>query len=442
MRASRLRVAALLALAWAAPAGAQGALGSEVAAFETRVDALSDALGRRLDAVPVVGPLAERVRLSGSWIGAWIDSESGSQVGSERWSTWDARLFLDVEVARDVSAGERVLVRNVGVSAEWEIFRLGRRSTDELGNAYLDLQGLLGSPWLNVQLGRFQIPVGEAYLRFGKAVRDNPFLSNPVGGPWWWDEGVRVHGADARGRYGYVASFTNGETRRDLGLDAGDQGTLKLFVRPASWLYLSGSALVSGRTGSDAEPAEAALWLGESWARGFGSGTWVPSFQEGAPVAAGPGRLDGTVYVGADAVLTHPAGARLWLSYGTYEIDSSGPARYDRRLHAWLAELVLEGRLAAPELRAFYLALRANGLGTYDRDEGYLLDIRYAWSTGYNLRSLDAYSLALGWRVSRWVTFKAELALQDVELVHGAGAAIATPTGRADWVGAAVGIHF
>jgi hypothetical protein len=429
-------------LALAVPASAQGAPGTQAERLEARVDALADALGERLDRVPVAGGLARRVRLSGSWLGAWIDAEAGSQVGSERWSTWDARLFLDAELARDVGAGERVLVRNVGVSAEWEIFRLGRRSEDELGDAFLDLQGLLGSPWLNVQLGRFQIPVGESYLRFGKGVRDNPFLSNPVGGPWWWDEGVRVYGAEARGRFGYVASFTNGETRRDLGLDAGDQGTLKLFVRPASWLHLSASALVSGRTGGDAHPAEGALWLGESWARGFGSGTWVPNVQDGAVVADGPGRLDGTVYAGADAVLTHPAGARLWLSYGTYEIDSSGPARYDRRLHAWLAELVLEGRLAAPELRAFYLALRGSGLGSYDRDEGYLLDIRYGWSVGYNLRSLDAFSLALGWRLSRWVTLKAEVALQDVELVRGAGSVVATPVGRADWVGAAVGIHF
>ena len=42
-----------------------------------------------------------------------------------------------------------------------------------------------------------------------------------------------------------------------------------------------------------------------------------------------------------------------------------------------------------------YLALRANGLGTYNKDEGYLLDFRYG-DVGYNMRALDAYSVALG----------------------------------------------
>jgi hypothetical protein len=108
--------------------------------------------------------------------------------------------------------------------------------------------------------------------------------------------------------------------------------------------------------GDDEHPAEAALWLGESWARGFGSPSPIPNFVEGGSIPDGPGRLRSTLYLGADAVLTHAAGARLWLSYGSYEIDSSGPDRYDRRLHGWIAELVLEGRLVTPELRAFYLA--------------------------------------------------------------------------------------
>ena len=88
-------------------------------------------------------------------------------------------------------------------------------------------------------------------------------------------------------------------------------------------------------------------------------------------------------------MLTHPAGARLWLSYGSYEIDTAGSGLYDRRLHGWIAELVLEGRLASPELAPFYVAVRANGLGTYDDDRGYLLDVRYGGRLGYNVRALD-----------------------------------------------------
>jgi hypothetical protein len=158
-------------------------------------------------------------------------------------------------------------------------------------------------------------------------------------------------------------------------------------------------------------------------------------------VPDGPARLDSTFSLGADAVLTHPAGVRLWLSYGSYEIDSSGASLYDRRLHAWIAELVLEGRLATPELRAFYLALRANGLGTYDGDEGYLLDIRTGGSAGHNLRSLEAYSAALGWRITRWTTVKVEYTHQRLSLVRGAGA-LRSGVDDADYLGAELLVAF
>jgi len=106
--------------------------------------------------------------------------------------------------------------------------------------------------------------------------------------------------------------------------------------------------------------------------------------------------LDHTLYVGADAVLTHPAGARLWLSYGSYEIDAAGSGPYDRRLHGWIAELVLEGRLASPELAPFYVAVRANGLGTYDDDRGYLLDVRYGNDFPEQVKSVLRTALVTG----------------------------------------------
>jgi hypothetical protein len=238
-----------------------------------------------------------------------------------------------------------------------------------------------------------------------------------------------------------VASLTNGETARDIGLDDGDQYTLKLFANPTSWLHLSVSGLYSGAMGDDSSPAQSALWLGETWGTAFGANSGRPNFSGDGSFPDGPGRLDSTLYLGADAVLTHAAGARLWLSYGNYEIDSRGGSRYDRRLHSWIAELVLEGRLATPELSAFYLALRANGLGTYDRSEGYLLDIRTSGRAGYNLRSLEAYSAALGWRITRWTTVKVEYTHQRLALVRGAGA-LRHGIDDADYLGAELLVAF
>ena len=229
---------------------------------------------------------------------------------------------------------------------------------------------------MNAQVGRFQIPVGESYLRYSKGDRDNPFITNTVGGTWWWDEGVKLYGSDARNRFGYVASLTDGETPQDWGLDDGDQFTLKLFVNPTSWLYLSTSVLYSGAMGDDENPAQAALWLGETWATGFGANTGSPSWVDGRIVPAGPGRLDHTLYLGADAVLTHPAGgAALALlrelrdRLARREPLRPPPPLLDRRAGA-------RGPAGVARAAPFYVAVRANGLGTYDDDEGYVLDIR------------------------------------------------------------------
>jgi hypothetical protein len=381
-----------------------------------------------------------RVHVGGYASGVFFDAQPDAQLGEPDTELWDARLFADVELAREVEIGGRTWLRSAGASVEWNIYRLGYRD-DDLGDAYLELQGLLDSSWASVQVGRFQIPVGENYLRFGKGAKDNPFVTNTVSGPWWWDEGVKLYGSEPGGRFGYVASFTNGETPREFGFDGGDQYTLKLFADPVPWLHVSASALYSGRTGSAAEPASAALWLGETWGRGFGSGSRVPNFVDGRALPDARGALDDTLYLGADAVLTHPAGARLWLSYGSYEMDADGPGPYDRRLHAWIAELVLEGRLASPVLQPFYLALRANGLGTYDNGRGYLLDVRYGGRLGYDMRALDEYALVLGWRLGRYLTLKAQASYQDVSLVRGTGA-LRRAADDASYVAFAVEVHF
>jgi hypothetical protein len=440
MRAERLAASLFAALLLCASAAlAEGVVGETLTLTEERIDAFTARAGEGLRATPGLGPLAERIHISGSALGTWYDPQPQSQVPSERLSVWDARVFVDADIAEDIGWKERRLANSIGVSFEWEFYRLGR-FTDDLGELYLDLQGVGGSSWFNFRLGRFQLPVGENYQRFGKGYQDNPFLSNAVGGAWWWDEGIRIHGTSRDGRVGYVASVTDGQTPRewDEGLD---QFTLKIFGKPFPWLLVSSSVLRSGAMGSASDPGQGALWLGETWARPLGSGSPVPSWTDGRIVADAPGRLDDTLYVGADTVITHPAGARLWLSYGTYQIDSGGASVYDRELHTWLAELLLEGRLVSPRFRRFYLALRANGIGTYDRDEGYVLDFRYGQSLGYNMRSLDAYSIAAGWRLLKWVDLKVEYTFQDVELVRGARTALGGAD-KANYLGAGLGIHF
>lgn len=385
------------------------------------------------------GSWADRVRISGSANTGWYGGQSYSVTSEDAFQIWDARFFVEAEIARDVKLGETPLVRDVGLMFEWDLVRLGYLQND-VGELYVDFQGLGDQDWANVQAGRFQIPVGENYLRFSQGYHDNPFITNTVGGPWYWDEGLRVYGHE--GKVGWVASVSDGETQFNFDPNPAKQFTLKLFADPTPWLHVSASGLRSGEMGSSTSPAMGALWLGESWARAFGSGTAVPSYVNGVVVAPGPNRLKESWLAGSDVILHFPGIARIWLGGGWYGIDSTGASLYDRDLFYWIAEVVLEGAAASPVLAPFYLGLRANGLGTYDSNKGYLLDVRQSESLGYNAKSLEAYSMVLGWRLTDGVTLRAEYSIRDVGVVNGVDDDIHEDSQDQDTYGVEIGVDF
>lgn len=449
----RSAIALYAAALLAAPARAEDAATADrLQALEQRVESLEherdDLRAALLDQSEHAASQREglsdwtrRVRLSGSADTGYFRGGSASPFGDANFQVWDARLFIDAELGRDVALGETPIARNLDFHFEWNLVRLGELDND-VGELYAEAQGIGGQRWLNAQLGRFYIPVGENYLRFGTGYRDNPFISNTVGGPWWWDEGLKAYGSFREGQLGYVASISDGETSFDEDGSHDVQLTLKLFAKPLPWLYLSASALHSGQIGSASYPAEGALWLGETWANGIGSLTGVPTFQNGAVVPRGPTVLDSTNLLAFDTVLTHEKLGRLWLAYGQYAINAHGSSRYDRDLSYWIAEWVVGGGVIAPELTPLYLALRANGLGTYDSNKGYLLDIRQSRRLGYNMKALDAYSIALGWHLTRWATLRAEYTHQLIGLVQGVPESLRNAAGDADYFGFELGAAF
>jgi hypothetical protein len=381
---------------------------------------------------------ARRIRVSGSAnMGYYRGDDSPFQDLS--FQVWDARFFLDADLGRDVRIGELPIARNVGFTFEWNLVRLGEVQSDsgatQVGEIFVELQRLGDQPWLNAQVGRFQIPVGENYLRFSKGYKDNPFITNTVGGPWWWDEGVRVYGSDERRRFGYVASISDGDTPFASDSSREPQGTLKLWVEPTRWLHASVSGLFSGET------RRGALWLGEIWATPIGAMSDLPTFQDGAIVPPAPGQIDTSSLLAADVILTHEKLGRLWLGGGRWGIDAADSG-YDRDLWYWIAEAILEGRALSPELAPFYLALRANGFGTYDDDAGYILDVRDADRFGYNAQLLHAYSIALGWRLTRWTTLRLEYTRRYVELVDGVPSQWTSDAGGQDQLGVELGVWF
>jgi hypothetical protein len=387
----------------------------------------------------------ERIRLSGSADLGYYGGQSGSLHEEDAFNVRDLRLFLDADLGREIRAGEHLLVRNVGFTFEWNLVRLGTVQTDQVvGELYTDFQGIAGSDWLNAQVGRFQIPVGESYLRYSRGYAERPFVSNDFG-PWWWDEGVRAYGSSSfgeSGRVGYVASVSDGDTPFNMETDSDKQFTLKLFVEPFRWLRLSASALRTGELGNHTNNASGALWLGESWARAFGAGTTVANFQNGVAVADGPRKLHETWLVGGDAIFDFEDKARLWLAYGRYQIDSNGGTFYDRTLQYWIGELILDGAWLGEGLRPFYAGVRATGLGTYDSEEGYLLDVRRASSLGWNMETLTNYSAVLGWDITSWLRLRSEYTNQRIDLVRGVPDTIRAQARDADFYAVQLGGHF
>jgi hypothetical protein len=381
------------------------------------------------------------VRLGGSADVGYFGGQENSLFDTDSFLVWDARLFVDASLAENVELAERTVFRNVALTFEWDLVRLGDLD-NRVGELYADFQGLLGQDALNLQLGRFQIPVGEAYLLYSQGYAYRPFVSNPVGGPWWWDEGVRIYGTSPEKTFGFVSSIADGETPFNTDASGDEQVTLKLIWQPWQWLHLSVSGLRSGQLGSASTPASGALWLGETWARPLGAGSSVPSYQGGVEVADGPNRYRDTWLAAGDAIFDFEDKARVWLAYGRYTMNAKGSSAYDRVLHYWIAETLLRGAWISETLRPFYLGLRANALGTYDADEGYLLDSRRRSTLGYNMQSLTAYSAVLGWELSQNLRLRAEYTHGDIDLVRGVSQALRDAAGDTDAFAVEVGASF
>jgi len=387
---------------------------------------------------------AEHVALGGSANTGYYDAAGAHPWKDRGFQVWDARFFVDAEAGGPVTLFDHTIVRNAGASFEWNLVRIGQLEVVEVGDLYVELQHLGGTRWLSAQAGRFQIPVGEAYLRYGKGYAEKPFVSNPVSGAWFWDEGVKLYGGDDSGWLSYVAAITANETLFNVSQGSQKQYTLKLITEPTRWLRLSASGLYAGSV--QTVPAVAAsgeaLWLGETWVRPFGTGAApsAPPYVGGVVVPPGPSRLGRSWLVGGDVVAKLPAGVDLWLSYAYYDTRQGGPL-YDRTFHAWIAELVLHGQLVDDALRDLYLGIRASGLGTYDDSRGYLLDAR-SGSIGYNMASLTDYSVVVGWRMLRGLTLRTEYTRRVIRLVDGTPATLHAATDGMDAWAVELGIGF
>jgi hypothetical protein len=413
---------------------AVGKLEKRIAELETQ-QAQAPAVG-----ASGAGAWAERVRIGGSSNLAFIDGQDYGLFQHGSVKLYDTRFFIDADLARDVRLGDSTAFRDAGFAFEWNLVRVGYLANN-LGDVYVDFRGLADQDWLNLDFGRFQIPFGENYLRFGRGYYTDPFIALSAPPPWFWDEGVKLWGKVLEGKASYAFSMTDGENAMNLLPNGSTQVSLKLAADPWEWLHLSVSGLRTGAIGSNTSPAFAAIWLGELFPRAFGAGSTAQSFSHGAPIGPGPNKLHGITVLGGDVIVKLPD-TRLWLSYGGANIDSSGGTTYDRNLIYWLAELMVQLDLISPRLAPAYVAVRASGLGTYSDDEGYLLDFRNS-AVGYNMSELDTYALVVGLPIGDHITLKGQYAFQHIALVRGVTVeAIKDGAERGDFFGMEIGVHF
>lgn len=441
----------VLALCVAGSAGADdAALLEKLQALEERVQQLESEQAAEVDRITSAAEQSRaadwtrRVRLGASADTGFFGGQPDSLYTPDGFQVWDVRTFLDASLGQDVRLGETLLFRDIGFHFEWNLVRLGELEND-VGELYAEFQGVANSDWANLQVGRFQIPVGEAYLQYSRGYASRWFVTNSFG-PWWWDEGIKAYGssggAEDYGTFGYVASVSDGDTPFNTETDGDKQLTLKLFWDPTAWLHLSASALRTGELGNDDANASGALWLGETWARPIGAGSDQDTFQDGAVIdPAGP-ILHDTWFVGGDAIFDFADKARIWLAYGNYEMNARGGSTYDRTLHYWIAELILRGAWLGEGLRPFYAGFRAQALGTYDDDEGYSLDMRQNDRIGYNMESLTNYSGVVGWDITQWLRLRGEYTRQVIDLVRGVTEEIDRNARDADYYAIELGVSF
>ena len=196
------------------------------------------------------------------------------------------------------------VARNIGFSFEWNVVRLGelQDTDDPTGRSARPTSSSRASAAVagpTSRSGASRFPSARTTCASRRATANNPFITNTVGGPWWWDEGVRVYGSDDDGRFGYVASISDGETPTSSD-DASrePQFTLKLCARPTAVAARQRERAALGSTSARTQrrAGSGALWLGETWATPVGAlAPRIPTWSGRRTIVPdGPNGIDST----------------------------------------------------------------------------------------------------------------------------------------------------
>ncbi|HMC26446.1 MAG TPA: hypothetical protein VKM56_01490, partial [Verrucomicrobiae bacterium] len=141
-----------------------------------------------------------KVHLSGEGGAAFFHSGSHGPFPNSEFRIDEAKLFIEASLWKDVYFFSEVNITT-------------RESMDEfmqIGELYVDFENLSRfwnrDGWLNLRVGRMDIPFGEEYLT--RDAIDNPLISHSLTDIWGVDEGLEIYGSIAK--FQYALAVQNG----------------------------------------------------------------------------------------------------------------------------------------------------------------------------------------------------------------------------------------
>jgi hypothetical protein len=419
---------------------------ARVEALEARVRELEAARAPEPPPAPVAAGLSEwlgRLHPAAAAEAGWLFGQRNSIAPHGRFVIDNARFFLDADLSEEVEIGGRTAFRASSFFFEWDLVREAELQ-NRVGSLYLRLDGLFGVEGLNLKIGRFLIPFGEEYVRVSEGLHENPLLGFSAAAPYGWDEGVLLFGALGQDSFfEWKLALMNGDEGFNASSSRAPTLAGKATVRPLAWLACSLSGLRTGRLGSGERAGQSALEFGGTNAVPFGSGTSVPSFADGAPLAPDPSPKVRLTAVEADIVLERAGVGRLWLALGEARFESETSSSYNRALPFWVAEGVLELGLFADALDIVYLAARYSAFGTFDGSRGYSIEaFDGGGDLGFNTMRVHLATVGIGVRLTKYITVKAEFNWADFALVRGVPADLRRQAEARDYGGVGVSVSF
>jgi len=331
-----------------------------------------------------------KVRLSGEGAAGYFHSQNDGQFPNNEFRVDEAKLFVEAPIW-----GEVYFFGELNLFTRENLYDY----TMYAGEVFLDVENI-SRLWhqdgqLNLRLGRFDIPVGEEYLR--RDAIDNELISHSLMDLWGVDEGIALYGSFQK-KLHYIAAIQNGggNVARDFNSDKAI--AVRIGYDPVKPLHLSVSAMRTGALDA-VDDGSSELWLGSGLVRPLGTEATTTTF-------------DANLLQGDVALKL--AGSTLRAAGGVLRYDDNEPGVNNRReVYYYSLEAIQKIYRGAYAAARWSQVFAADGFPIVGNGDG------ETYYRGPLTEDLWLLSLCLGYRWSDHLLFKAEYSFSHGHLVNG-----------------------